>query len=119
MKQHITVEQLNELSENQKTKLIAWWTPNDGDIVIVDGFEGEQVLYNDEEYVSFNPTAKTIYGYSFHNEEHLMAPLLSIGQMIELLLFAGGRHMLNFMEECMKTSSFREDILWQAVKEVL
>ena len=34
MKQHITVEQLNELSEKGKKRLQKWWKPKNGDFVV-------------------------------------------------------------------------------------
>jgi hypothetical protein len=72
MKQRITLEQLNELDEEQLTRLRDWWKPEEGDwyfhprfrdiyVLAINGFEGTEEL-------------KTTY-----------SPLLSIGQYIELL----------------------------------
>lgn len=70
MKQHITVEQLNELSEKGKEKLRKWWKPIVGD------------WFDDDGYMRIIPDDETKGAFvlnSFHT------PLLSIGQMIEFL----------------------------------
>ena len=72
MKQHITVEQLNELSEKGKEKLRKWWKPIVGD------------WFDDDGYMRIIPDDETKGAFvlnSFHT------PLLSIGQMIEFLDF--------------------------------
>ena len=78
MKQRITVEQLHELSEEKKEKLRKWWNPQIGDFYIFK-YEGEYWhepwFHNDQD------------GYhKFMNEDgEDPIPLLTIGQMIEIL----------------------------------
>ena len=104
MKQHITLSQLNELSEKGKEKLRKWWKPEEGDMCVTNtGYEvfiGEHVDY--ERFQAFMADL----------------PLLSIGQMIEFLEVHGNDCYTVFdiwwhmkMELC--------DALWEAVKEVL
>ena len=83
MKQHITVEQLKELSDKAKEKLREWWKPSEGDFYSLDmecnlnchSCSGE---YHDLEY------DKTFREYPSGLVEKFY-PLLSIGQMIHFL----------------------------------
>ncbi len=144
MRQHITVEQLWELTPEQQERLREWWEPKKGDW---------------HYYIKINHTDIISSGfkldielYTNHKEDYL--PLLSIGQCIELLhgrtlngeiglywsdkfsewnVFIGGRldpkkeyssYRLNPNKEYDGSpSSVLEneliDALWQAVKEVL
>lgn len=68
MKQHITPDQLNELSDKGKEKLREWWKPVEGDQCI-DPYEQIQT---------------TVWCCEDDVEEGSL-PLLSIGQMIEFL----------------------------------
>ena len=121
MKQHITVEQLNELSEKGKEKLRKWWKPIVGD------------WFDDDGYMRIIPDDETKGAFvlnSFHT------PLLSIGQMIEFLdehlktdwSICSGKNLLFFgrsdrNEIYGKIPQNRKgelcDALWKAVKEVL
>ena len=69
MKQNISIEQLNELSDKGKEKLRKWWIPKDGDISIDPLWTGEQF-------------------WSVDSDKDAL-PLLSIGQMYEFLLDNG------------------------------
>lgn len=86
MKQRITVEQLNELTEEQKARLREWWQPEEGDIIFAPSNEYVGPLYDDNEYFRYDHT-KTIWGYGFPDSriKRAMYPLLSIGQCIALL----------------------------------
>jgi hypothetical protein len=124
MKQHITVEQLNEVSENGKNILRKWWKPAVGDMV----------YWND----IYGPLTKNGEGYwddmensDFNKNDY--SPLLSIGQMIE---FLDEQSKLNWEIRLHKPlydinypdspispdlEDYTElcDALWEAVKEVL
>lgn len=65
MKQHITIEQLNELTIEQKERLREWWKPAD------------------EDWYTNGETAYAVIEYPKIDDNCL--PLLSIGQCIELL----------------------------------
>jgi hypothetical protein len=129
MKQHITVEQLNEVSENGKNILRKWWKPAVGDMV----------YWND----IYGPLTKNGEGYwddmensDFNKNDY--SPLLSIGQMVEFLdeyLFqkkddwsihvGKGGYMFVTAKETIKRQPKEGleiklcDALWKAVKEVL
>ncbi|MFB0847322.1 hypothetical protein [Paenibacillus oleatilyticus] len=106
MKQRITIEQLNELTDEQKERLQEWWSLSrqPGDIHINSaGYVDIINKYGDK------PLDNTI-------------PLLSIGQMIELtsettmIKFNGG---WGIGEDAIKYHDELCDALWEAVKEVL
>jgi hypothetical protein len=109
MKQRITIDQLQELTEEQQQRLEEWWKPEEGDLV-----------YNK----FFN---------EFKQEE---LPLLDIGQMIELLrdtrpkvniYFSGslGNEItipfdkIPSLVSAIAKESDICDCLWSAVKQVL
>jgi len=88
MKQHITREQFNELSDKGKDRLREWWEPNYGDryTMIELKVNGkprknqklyEFTVYEDDEYGWKDPKEYCEYWITY--------PLLSIGQMIEFL----------------------------------
>ncbi|KKK49467.1 hypothetical protein LCGC14_3134760 [marine sediment metagenome] len=112
MKQHITTDQLNELSEKGKEKLLKWWKRN--------GYRKITGTYAD--------TGKFVYTDS----------LLSIGQMIEFLDDRGffedekthqvrsiskGKPGMNWQWFLRLNKEFNDyelcDALWSACKEVL
>ena len=75
MKQHITVEQLQQLSPEQLERLGKWWKPEEGDWVIEKGYIDTDL----------NETS-VLHG--FNTDRYIKQkclPLLSIGQCIELL----------------------------------
>lgn len=71
MRQHVTPEQLAELTPEQQEKLREWWRPEDGDW-FADYEKDECVVLKDEVV-------------SWHCPDNNCLPLLSIGQCIELL----------------------------------
>lgn len=110
MKQHITSEQLNELSDKGKEKLRKWWKPEEGDwfatrySALYYCYGGREVSDTYSEYLltdqavdsGYNgwslgesfPEGTELGGYYQERGEEILAdalPLLSIGQMIELL----------------------------------
>ena len=157
MKQHITEEQLWELTREQREQLIAWWKPTLGDRVVewirikpryyrlkemmtAEGLDtdGMKPAKRDEEEEDF----RSGYGtFILISKEELLSlldplnkylPLLSIGQMIELLIekygcfYAGYDHTTlgNKQWELVWPGVFLQkdnlaDALWEAVKEVL
>jgi hypothetical protein len=81
MKQHITPKQLEELSEQGKEKLRAWWKPQEGDWFMC-LCHGEKHLLHDD-----NDEGCEVGNDYFHrfNDIEKPLPLLSIGQMIQYL----------------------------------
>jgi hypothetical protein len=89
MKLHIDVEQLNELSDKAKEKLREWWKPEEGDLVI---FLQDNNHFDKETFVVGTGTFLTDKGWGVNYEDQAglmpkenVYPLLSIGQMIELI----------------------------------
>lgn len=110
MKQHITPEQLNELSEKGRERLRKWWKPDFDTITYYDA--------KTDKKVKSEPLT-----------EHL--PLLSIGQMIEFLgdldwFVAEDALERVFVDDMypdhtllMASPGTYCDALWEAVKEEL
>jgi len=110
VKQRITIDDLNQLTNEQKEKLREWWKPERGDLYIYnksslrdEGWEIYQVLKEDTPNL-----LKEMKAY----------PLLSIGQMIEILdknetdwleVLLNGAY--DGMEPC--------DSLWRKLKSIL
>lgn len=121
MKQNITVEQVNELSEKQKEYLRKWWKPKVYDLIRnCKGRQSIITLIEDDRIEDDD----CIYD---HIGENLLAlPLLSIGQMIQYLSvsespsieFKNGQ-----WEVChdgpMFNSGELADSLWEGVKRRL
>jgi hypothetical protein len=89
MKQRITIEQINELTDEQKQKLREWWKPQKGDCILYTDDEQEKVFFIGELKLwlesgigadPYNPGDYEEYEIKY------MVPLLSIGQMVELLI---------------------------------
>jgi len=100
MKQRITIEQLNELTEEQKKNLRLRWSVTTGDF-----FQHESGWGIVTQYV--------------HPDEHDL-PLLSIGQMIELIDQNRNDQMWSVMaeiESCRTHDLCNE--LWESVKIIL
>lgn len=147
MKQHIIAEQLNELSEQSKEKLKAWWKPQYGDWVL---FEKEEWLLADcpSIRVDWNPKDKwsrqmAMYTIMGMNDEYgdyydikktkTILPLLSVEQMIEFLgddwideirFVMGGEEDLIKLEDSyddiyFPRASYLCDALWAVVRERL
>jgi hypothetical protein len=117
MKQRITVEQLQELSERQQQKLREWWKPECGDWVCDNAWE-EGLLHIDfdTDWIVYNNYTDNL-GFDWDEKviKDELSPLVNIGQMIELL----GREQAcrTMMREW--HSNELADCLWSAVKEVL
>lgn len=81
MKQHVTIDQLNGLSEKGKQRLREWWRPGQGDIVSVHGITMSTDL------PSVDGKYHKEYGWytSTSSGTEKALPLLSIGQLIEFL----------------------------------
>ncbi len=142
MKQNITKEQLNELSEKARKKLHEWWKPEWGDQYI-DVLGGEYANPN-MVYVSALDFAhghtlteediKATEGFHSWSKppikwERLNLPLLSIGKMIEFLEQKEADKALVRQESSLNAQSTEYgelinlvsmcDTLWEAVKEIL
>lgn len=126
MKQRITPEQLNELTEAQKQALRDWWKPEWGDTYFLVSASGNII---DCEYINISRNE------NFLNDKEHKYPALSIGQMIELLIemwpkrygtyFDGADRLPTDYEGVYKWDvgniKHRElcDALFEAVKQVL
>ena len=123
MKQHISAEQLSELTQEQLDRLWVWWMPSKGDWYYYPKINHVDVI---------NSSLKT----DLMNIKMGHSPLLSIGQCIELLrdargeypgIFCLGKEAKWFIGETERKGKFYEsdehmgliDALWQAVKEAL
>ena len=114
MKQRITSGQLQQLTPFQQEKLRELWQPQFGNI-LESKKHGEQVfIYNEGDSLYFDED-----GYKCDTKENCL-PLLSIGQMIELLqekdalgscVYLDGSSIIEYVDIC--------DRLFQAVKEIL
>jgi hypothetical protein len=97
MKQHITVEQLNELSDKEKKKLQKWWTPYYGNEVACEKrtWIGINGIHGHKNYLPSILLANAICNCQQNLRENKKDhfPLLSIGQMIEFLENKFGKGM--------------------------
>lgn len=124
MKQRITIEQLNELTEEQMQQLREWWKPNRGDMF----------FYPERNLVLLVEAASDDGIESAGNLIKKLAclPLLSIGQMIEFLdpdgctIFAFCNMIAAeplVYEASVNGEQFYGanmcDALWEAVKQIL
>jgi hypothetical protein len=127
MKQHITIDQLNELSDKGKERLREWWRPVAGDCVYEISFD--MVDFTTEDCEGMWPQLSIILS---DKQRHL--PLLSIGQMIEFLVGTYGKRVdMDQVKDCSRDTSewiveakhmsyhAEElcDALWESVKEIL
>lgn len=132
MKQRITAKQFQELTEEQKQRLREWWKPEVGDIAVIrDGYLSHgQICIIDNYIKEYNDCSFIVpsSGYGSHDKE-AFEPLLSIGQMIELL--SANKDVFD-IGKCYSLYSFRPygeqttkqdkelcDTLWEAVKRLL
>jgi hypothetical protein len=144
MKQRITIEQLQELTEKQKKRLSEMWKPQEGDCIYIhsgveygDGYGGIKtksvfdckreacVSYIGNVEIGEGKTYKkcilepefgsdNYFEISFEN----CLPLLSVGQLIELLSPVNGDRLGKIYEQ-VDTEKLC-DALWEAViQEVL
>lgn len=86
MKQRITVEQLNELTEEQKARLREWWQPEKFDLALANYLGKSNVIALEkiygEKWIDIEK-AQDDFGEEYAKKD--MTPLLSIGQCIALL----------------------------------
>ena len=120
MKQHITIEQLQELTEKQKYTLNNLWKPSLGG------------LYLDKDKVKC-VWEDDVYGRFMFVKRETYDPLLSIGKMIEILgddflgihITSTAKYQvaLDIILENERLAVFQDtelcDALWKAVKYVL
>ncbi len=112
MKQHITIEQLKELSKKQKKRLQNWWVPVEGDHFITQDLRsdivGDIYIYSlrDDWNESIEPNNKSY-------------PLLSIGQMIEFIGDDWTRSLENCKGYVNTTPDELCDALWDMIKQLL
>jgi hypothetical protein len=88
MKQRINIEQLQELTEEQKQRLREWWKPNKYDVAIdfkYDNYEFPVEQVCDDKLIDFVDYGEEIAD----SKKEDCLPLLNIGQMIELLTNKG------------------------------
>jgi hypothetical protein len=127
MKQRIEVEQLLELTGEQKERLRELWEPQKGDWYYYIKIKHSSIIHDSD--------SMSIGLYKNHKEDYL--PLLSIGQMIELLEekkmvtesldIKAPKGLINIYSVWYGNGDFPKkyeskelcDALWQAVKEVL
>lgn len=136
MKQRITIDQLQELTDEQKARLREWWSANAeiGDTCIlrrrvyIVGEIGEHGL------ILYRPKEDDSIYYEKKEIEKVIDPLLSIGQCIAILetknkfqgfikSYTDGRYKVygeNIQESMIIYDSLELiDALWEAVKGVL
>lgn len=135
MKQHITLTDLEQLSEKGKVNLREWWRPKEGDkthiILDIDGI-AYKICYLTKERMNIVTGGE------------IWTPLLSIGQMIEYLTENGYEITLSharygenpntewwldnisspklegrIFSESHRTNNELADVLWQACVEIL
>jgi hypothetical protein len=115
MKQRITVEQIKELSEEQRVKLLGGWKPRYFDIFWTGSAYDLKVV----ERVEDDGLIIAVDGYfcgsrEFKDDYHF--PLLSIGQMIEYLQNTGNDWTLHGSDWDSKDIC---DLLWKRVVHYL
>jgi len=93
MKQHITIDQLNELTRGQKERLRGWWKPDFGDWFFSE--KGKDILPISQQ---LGYTSSVVGRYAEYKRDEACPydvvesgdlPLLSIGQMIEFIKSIG------------------------------
>jgi hypothetical protein len=133
MKQRITLEQLNELTDEQKGRLREWWNPQRGDFALVWKVGRDGIPYDQKDIViggstSWDKGNGQYFTYdapeTFDNDgscdyyrKDCMFPLLSIGQMLDIMHARNtefGNHYIDFDWE-----GELADALWNEVKEAL
>jgi hypothetical protein len=121
MKQIITVEQLMELTEEQKQRLRELWKREFGDVFYITDYKD-----NKEAQMQVMDRVWQLIVKDYRKE---FLPLLSIGQMIELLIQHHGEYWSDSISKINGTTYSKNiyftyedelcDALWQAVKQVL
>jgi len=130
MKQHITAEQLDELSERGKKILAEWWYPSFGDHFIK-GCDKDNILiftnHRNPKEATEEQERKVTMLWKWSKD---LLPLLSIGQMIKFLYDHRPDKRYKTIDlptvgdcwECGRGAISPEKFcneLWEAVKEVL
>jgi hypothetical protein len=134
MKQHITIEQLNDLSMTGKEKLREWWEPCVGDL-FYDPELKEVYEYEDQRKTGvifdWDVQPFEINGDLFESRgedwNELTAnlksalPLLSIGQMIEFIIEnSKEKTWVAYVLDSPYAYTWElADLLWEEVKEIL
>ena len=121
MKQRITVNQINELSDAQKQRLRELWDPQVGDSIITTGNYRIPYIIVDASNMSSLAFINSGIGV-FGNSKDNCLPLLSIGQMIEILANNKGFYQRETITSRMSGINDDNDLcdaLWRAVKEIL
>lgn len=129
MKQHITVDHLNELANDQKKLLWEWWRPQIGDMFVYDGPDGmigpmgRIITHIFEDGLFCYGKGIDLPGEVYKKN---CLPLLSIGQCIEFLAsdlsyIDVKPHAWQVAHEKAgdKTDTELIDALWEAVKSQL
>ncbi|MHB8122605.1 MAG: hypothetical protein ACYDG4_10670 [Desulfuromonadaceae bacterium] len=109
MKQHISIDQLQELTQEQREALRELWRPELGDVFIIPE-NGEEIHAVDRSWLLI-----------IRNDPRFL-PLLSVGQCIELLAEKDLLQLQSiFTRICIGILPADEliNVLWQAVKAVL
>lgn len=121
MKQHITIEQLDELTKSAKNKLRKWWKPTEGDWLREKYWEEAKIIG----LGCWSPECECLTMYGPTNRKNEYLPLLSISQLIEFLDEIAPDKIIEVIDnETLGLSygfpvdDFCDD-LWEAVKEVL
>lgn len=124
MKQHISVEQLNELSPEQKEHLREMWEPQEGDFIYAEQWKTKDIVVKVTEATGRVVGKKVWFKDDTFLWKHECLPLFNIVQMIEILhakeypwkklICKGNCHIYDY-------PSVKElcDALFSAVKEVL
>jgi hypothetical protein len=85
MRQRITIEELNELTDEQKVRLKEWWKPHFGDFFIWFGQSDQEDIVLGHEYTHEKCARINSLQEGLRLEFNDCLPLLSIGQCIEIL----------------------------------
>ena len=114
-KRRITIEDLNQLTEEQKVKLCEWWKPTKYDLYIDDKHDIHGIYsYEDGECNSLDMPDGIPYSICKKMD---CLPLLDISQMIEIIGWQSLESICIKMY-CVEKANLC-DQLWEEVKEVL
>jgi len=135
MKQHITPEQLQELTPEQQDRLREWWKPEKGDrfvwipVTHINNHRSSKYSYSKRVFLFYAASKCGEYTFLYFpgkRKENVKLreclPILSIGQCIELLAEKDLLQLQSiFTKICLGILSVDEliNVLWQAVKAVL
>lgn len=118
MKQHITVDQLNELTEEQKKKLRDMWEPIQGELFYYS--DKDDWYYGDGIYrcAEYKNNKIEIIGERQIVKEYCL-PVLSIGQMIEILKKHKPTAIGRALDYMILNGEEMADYLWDGIKSIL